>query len=136
MHAVAADVFREQGGVGTGGGVGVGLSHQHNLRAAGGSGRQGGEHEQGLVDRAEAVWHHYHRRGAELGDEVAGVEPDAEWAEQAARRIVAGIFWPPAPEVKYDDLAALAPEGLERALGEEWAKFLAGNSQGKGGDTP
>jgi ATP-dependent helicase/nuclease subunit B len=51
------------------------------------------------------------------------------WAEEAARRIVAGVFWPPAPEVKYDDLAALAPEGLERALGGEWAKFLAGNPQ-------
>ena len=68
---------------------------------------------------------------------LAEIIPNAlEWAEQAARRIVAGIFWPPAPEVKYDDLAALAPEGLERALGDEWAKFLAGNPQGKGGDTP
>jgi ATP-dependent helicase/nuclease subunit B len=51
------------------------------------------------------------------------------WAEEAARRIVAGVFWPPVPEVKYDDLAALAPEGLEQALGGEWAKFLAGNPQ-------
>ena len=68
---------------------------------------------------------------------LAEIIPNAlEWAEEAARRIVAGIFWPPAPEVKYDDLAALAPEGLERALGDEWAKFLAGNPPGKGGDTP
>ena len=50
-----------------------------------------------------------------------------QWAEEAARRIVAGVFWPPAPEVKYDDLAALAPEGLQMALGGEWAKFLEGN---------
>jgi ATP-dependent helicase/nuclease subunit B len=56
-----------------------------------------------------------------------------QWAEEAARRIVAGVFWPPAPEVKYDDLAALAPEGLQQALGGEWAKFLAGNGPGKGG---
>jgi ATP-dependent helicase/nuclease subunit B len=58
-----------------------------------------------------------------------------KWAEEAARRIVAGVFWPPAPEVKYDDLAALTPEGLQQALGGEWAKFLAGNEPGKGGDT-
>jgi len=57
-----------------------------------------------------------------------------QWAEEAARRIVAGVFWPPAPEVKYDDFAALAPEGLQQALGGEWAKFLAGNEPGKGGN--
>jgi CRISPR/Cas system-associated exonuclease Cas4 (RecB family) len=55
-----------------------------------------------------------------------------QWAEEAARRIRAGVFWPPAPEVKYDDLAALAPEGLEQALGGEWAKFLAGKQPGQG----
>jgi len=59
-----------------------------------------------------------------------------EWGEAAARRIVAGIFWPPAPEVKYDDLAALAPEGLEQALGEEWAALLAGSPQVDGGGKP
>ena len=61
------------------------------------------------------------------------VDNALEWAEEAARRMVAGIFWPPAPEVKYDDLAALAPEGLQSALGDEWAKFLAGAPPGKGG---
>lgn len=61
------------------------------------------------------------------------VENALEWAEEAARRIRAGVFWPPAPEVKYDDLAALAPEGLQAALGKEWATFLAGDQQGKGG---
>jgi ATP-dependent helicase/nuclease subunit B len=60
---------------------------------------------------------------AELGDNLDNA---MQWAEEAARRIVAGVFWPPAPEVKYDDLAALAPEGLEQALGHEWANFLAG----------
>jgi len=58
-----------------------------------------------------------------------------QWGEEATRRIIAGMFWPPAPEVKYDDLAALAPEGLKSALGEEWAKFLSGNPQGKRGAT-
>ena len=59
-------------------------------------------------------------------DLAANLDNAMQWAEEAARRIVAGVFWPPAPEVKYDDLAALAPEGLEPALGDEWAKFLAG----------
>jgi hypothetical protein len=62
------------------------------------------------------------------------IENALQWAEEAARRIVAGVFWPPAPEVKYDDLAALAPEGLQQALGGEWAKFLAGNEPDKGGN--
>jgi len=64
----------------------------------------------------------------ELGEKI---ENAMQWAEEAARRIVAGAFWPPAPEVKYDNLAAIAPEGLQQALGEEWARFLAGNQQGK-----
>jgi ATP-dependent helicase/nuclease subunit B len=59
-----------------------------------------------------------------------------EWAAEAVRRIVAGVFWPPAPEVKYDDLAAVAPEGLRQALGGEWAKYLAGNPQPEGGNAP
>ena len=59
-------------------------------------------------------------------DLEASLDSALQWAEEAARRIVAGVFWPPAPEVKYDDLSALAPEGLEPALGDEWAKFLAG----------
>ena len=62
------------------------------------------------------------------------LENALKWAEEAARRITAGVFWPPAPEVKYDNFAALAPEGLEHGLGEEWAKFLAGDSQAKGGN--
>jgi ATP-dependent helicase/nuclease subunit B len=66
----------------------------------------------------------------------AMVDNAMQWAENAAQRIIAGVFWPPAPEVKYDDLAALAPEGLEQALGEEWAKFLAGNQPVNGGKTP
>lgn len=49
-----------------------------------------------------------------------------QWAEEAARRIVAGVFWPPSPEVKYDLFATIAPEGLQQALGPEWAEFLAG----------
>ncbi len=56
-----------------------------------------------------------------------------EWGAEAARRIVAGIFWPPAPEVKYDTLAALAPEGLETALGKEWEIWLSGHPAGTGG---
>ena len=64
------------------------------------------------------------------------VDSAMQWGEEAARRIVAGIFWPPAPEVKYDDLAALAPEGLEQALGEEWANFLSGNRPAEGGNKP
>ncbi|MCX6922799.1 MAG: PD-(D/E)XK nuclease family protein, partial [Verrucomicrobia bacterium] len=62
------------------------------------------------------------------------MENALQWAEEAARRILAGNFWPPTPEVEYDSLAPLAPEGLELALGEEWAELLAGNEQGKGGN--
>ena len=66
-----------------------------------------------------------------LGDIV----PNAmRWAEEAARCIQDGVFWPPTQEVKYDDLAGLAPEGLKQALGEEWEKFLAGKTPGQGGD--
>jgi ATP-dependent helicase/nuclease subunit B len=68
---------------------------------------------------------------AGLGEKL---ENALAWAEEATRRIVAGNFWPPAPEVKYDSLAALAPEGLAQALGDQWAQFLAGNRLGKGGD--
>ena len=60
------------------------------------------------------------------------VENVMQWAEEAARRIIAGVFWPPAPNVKCDDLAALAPEGLEQALGNEWEKFLARKQQDTG----
>jgi hypothetical protein len=38
--------------------------------------------------------------------------------------------------VKYDDLTALAPEGLEQALREEWANFLSGNRPAEGGKKP
>ncbi len=66
---------------------------------------------------------------------LAEIIPNAlEWAEEAARRIRAGVFWPPAPGVQYDDLAAIAPEGLQQALGKEWATFLAGNQQTEGGN--
>jgi ATP-dependent helicase/nuclease subunit B len=49
-----------------------------------------------------------------------------EWAQEAARRIGVGVFWPPAPEVKYDLFEAIAPDGLQKALGEEWAGWLSG----------
>ncbi len=62
------------------------------------------------------------------------IDHPLSWAEEATRRIRAGIFWPPAPEVKYDDLAALAPEGLRQALDDEWARFLAGNPESKEGN--
>ena len=52
------------------------------------------------------------------------------WAGEAVRRIRAGVFWPPAPEVAYDRFASLAPEGLARALGSEWEKLLAGGGEG------
>ncbi|MFM8334916.1 MAG: PD-(D/E)XK nuclease family protein [Opitutaceae bacterium] len=52
------------------------------------------------------------------------------WAGEAVRRIRAGVFWPPAPEVAYDRFAALAPEGLQRALGSEWERLLAGGGKG------
>jgi len=55
------------------------------------------------------------------------------WAEEAARRIRDGVFWPPAPEIKFDPLAAMAPEGLEKALGDAWADFLAGTRTKDGG---
>lgn len=51
------------------------------------------------------------------------------WAGEAVRRILAGVFWPPASEVAYDRFAALAPEGLQRALGSEWEKLLAGGGE-------
>jgi ATP-dependent helicase/nuclease subunit B len=66
--------------------------------------------------------------------EFAGMEelmPSAlAWAGEAVRRIRAGVFWPPAPEVAYDRFAALAPEGLRRALGGDWEKLLTGNPEG------
>ncbi len=49
------------------------------------------------------------------------------WAGEAAQRIIAGVFWPPVPDVSFDSLGTLAPEGLAAALGEEWASFLHGN---------
>ena len=64
------------------------------------------------------------------------VQNAMQWAEEAGRRIVAGVFWPPAPEVKYDDLAVLAPEGLEQALGQDWARFLGGNQPVEEGGRP
>ena len=64
------------------------------------------------------------------------VQSAMQWAEEAGRRIVAGVFWPPAPEVKYDDLAVLAPEGLEQALGQDWARFLGGNQPVEEGGRP
>lgn len=67
----------------------------------------------------------------EFPELAAKIASALAWGEEAARRIVAGIFWPPAPEVKYDDFAALAPEGLEKALGDEWKKFLAGGQPGR-----
>jgi hypothetical protein len=51
------------------------------------------------------------------------------WAGEAVRRIRAGVFWPPAREVSYDRFAALAPEGLEKALGPDWAAVLSGNRE-------
>ncbi len=50
------------------------------------------------------------------------------WAEEAARRIVAGVFWPPAPQVRYDLFAAIAPDGLRQALHPDWAEFLKGTA--------
>jgi ATP-dependent helicase/nuclease subunit B len=47
-----------------------------------------------------------------------------QWAEEAARRIRAGVFWPPAPAPDHDDFAALAPDGLPQALASAWADFL------------
>ncbi|HWI58730.1 MAG TPA: PD-(D/E)XK nuclease family protein, partial [Bacillota bacterium] len=57
-------------------------------------------------------------------DEV--IENAMAWAEAAAQRIVDGVFWAPAPEVKYDLFATIAPEGLQKALGKDWANFLSG----------
>jgi ATP-dependent helicase/nuclease subunit B len=56
-----------------------------------------------------------------------------EWAQNAAQRILDGVFWPPSPEAKYDLFAALAPEGLAQALGQEWAEFLSGQARRPGG---
>jgi len=70
---------------------------------------------------------------SDLSNKVASAR---QWGEEATRRIIAGVFWPPAPEVKYDDLAALAPEGLKSALGDEWGKYLAGHQPSGGGGTP
>jgi hypothetical protein len=48
------------------------------------------------------------------------------WAEEAAQRIVKGVFWPPAFEPHHDDFAGIAPDGLEAALGPEWVERLSG----------
>lgn len=53
------------------------------------------------------------------------------WAETAAQRILQGVFWPPAAEPAYDDFEAIAPDGLEQALGESWAAFLGGDPTAK-----
>jgi ATP-dependent helicase/nuclease subunit B len=50
------------------------------------------------------------------------------WAEEAARRIRQGVFWPPAKEVPFDLLGGMAPEGLEQALGPSWTALLSGSS--------
>jgi hypothetical protein len=57
------------------------------------------------------------------------------WAEEAARRIIHGVFWPPISKYAFanDPFAVLAPEGLTKALGKEWATFLGGKDQGQGG---
>jgi ATP-dependent helicase/nuclease subunit B len=65
----------------------------------------------------------------ELGEVIGNAQ---QWAEEAARRIINGVFWPPAAQVKYDDFEAIAPEGLQKALGQEWAEFLAGNRDDEG----
>lgn len=75
----------------------------------------------------EAVGDTKFERYKELSEEKVGNA--MQWAEEAARRIVAGVFWPPSPEVKYDSLAAVAPEGLKQALGDEWGTLLAGYEQ-------
>jgi hypothetical protein len=51
------------------------------------------------------------------------------WAEEAARRIRTGVFWPPAPEVKYDIFETIAHDGLTNALSDEWKGILAGGSE-------
>jgi hypothetical protein len=48
-----------------------------------------------------------------------------EWAEESARRIVTGVFWPPASKPQFDGFGALAPDGLGQALGEGWAELLS-----------
>ncbi|HNQ87701.1 MAG TPA: PD-(D/E)XK nuclease family protein [Verrucomicrobiota bacterium] len=55
------------------------------------------------------------------------------WAEHAARRIVEGVFWPPAPDVEFDPLARLIPDGIESALGEDWRAFLSSDAQERKG---
>ena len=55
------------------------------------------------------------------------------WADEAAKRIVDGVFWPPVAEPIYDDFAGIAPDGLEQALGDKWKTLLAGgNGDGVG----
>lgn len=63
------------------------------------------------------------------------IENALEWAEEAAKRIRDGVFWPPAPEIKYDLFETIAPDGLTQALSEEWVTLLSGPSarKGKGG---
>ena len=56
-----------------------------------------------------------------------------DWAEEASRRVLTGVFWPPASTIAYDDFEAIAPEGLEQALGEEWARRLCGASDPQNG---
>jgi ATP-dependent helicase/nuclease subunit B len=60
------------------------------------------------------------------------VDNAMQWAEAAAQGIVEGVFWAPAPEVKYDLFGAIAPEGLQKALGKEWAEFLGRKQQSEG----
>jgi hypothetical protein len=53
------------------------------------------------------------------------------WAEEAATRIRDGVFWPPAPEVKYDLFETIASDGLTSALSPEWVAVLSGKGPRK-----
>jgi ATP-dependent helicase/nuclease subunit B len=62
---------------------------------------------------------------SEFGEMDGLMESALAWAEAAGRGIVEGSFWPPVRRPAHDPFEAVAPEGLEAALGEKWGEFLA-----------
>ena len=60
------------------------------------------------------------------------LENALQWAEEAARRIVAGVFWPPAPEVKVRRPCRARTGRLATGAGRRMGKVPCGKRAGQG----
>ena len=113
--------FGQQRGVGSARDSWARRIDEHDSRAACCGAGQGGEREPEVIDRAEPVWAHDDGRGAQNGDQIAGIETFAERTEQATRAFD-------------DDDGKLFLEGVDvrRDLGEgDSLPFLARREQGR-----